>query len=79
MAVAVGQFRQSIKVNPSKTMSITNSLASLLSEDPELKEMAQKAFTSYYRSIYLQSNKNIFDVKVTSTHRGTIMKFRNSS
>ncbi|KAJ3315459.1 ATP-dependent RNA helicase dbp4 [Boothiomyces sp. JEL0838] len=51
-----------IKVNPKKTVSIKNQLASICSERPDLKYLAQKAFITYLRSIYLQSNKEIFDV-----------------
>ncbi|KAJ3346085.1 ATP-dependent RNA helicase dbp4 [Kappamyces sp. JEL0680] len=53
---------EEIKVNPSKTQSIKNQLASLCSESPDMKYLAQKAFITYLRSIYLQSNKAIFDV-----------------
>jgi ATP-dependent RNA helicase DDX10/DBP4 len=65
-----------IKVNPKQQKySITAQLQSGLSEDPELKYLAQKvrqfillsnhwkAFISYMRSVFLQSNKEVFDVQ----------------
>jgi hypothetical protein len=51
-----------IKVNPKKTITIKNQLAGLCSQSPEMKYLAQKAFVCYLRSIFLQSNKDIFDV-----------------
>ena len=33
-----------------------------MAADPELKYVAQRAFTSYIRSISLQPNKDVFDV-----------------
>jgi len=52
-----------IKINPKqKQMSIQSRLESFIAEDPELKYLAQKAFISYLRSIFLQSNKEVFDV-----------------
>lgn len=52
-----------IKINPKeKQRTIQSKLASLLSETAELKYLAQKAFTSYIRSVWLQSNKEVFDV-----------------
>ncbi|KAI9208340.1 P-loop containing nucleoside triphosphate hydrolase protein [Polychytrium aggregatum] len=51
-----------IRVNPSKTTSVRKQLASYCSQDPEIKYLAQKAFISYMRSVYLQKNKLVFDV-----------------
>ena len=51
-----------IKANPSKTLSVKGQLASLCSQSPEIKYLAQKSFVCYVRSIFLQSNKSIFDV-----------------
>ncbi|KAI8917411.1 hypothetical protein BC831DRAFT_438554, partial [Entophlyctis helioformis] len=53
---------QELKINPSKTVSIRGQLASLCSQAPDLKYLGQKAFICYMRSVYLQSNKEIFDV-----------------
>jgi ATP-dependent RNA helicase DDX10/DBP4 len=51
-----------IKANPTKIQSISSGLAGVLSQDPELKYTAQRAFVSYLRSINLQPNKEVFDV-----------------
>jgi ATP-dependent RNA helicase DDX10/DBP4 len=51
-----------IKANPTKIQSISQGLAGVLSQDPELKHTAQRAFVSYLRSINLQPNKEVFDV-----------------
>lgn len=51
-----------IRVNPKKTVSIQNKLVSFCVQDPEMKHWAQRSFICYLRSIYLQSNKAIFDV-----------------
>lgn len=37
-------------------------LAGLLSKDPDLKYMAQRAFITYLRSIHIRGDKEIFDV-----------------
>lgn len=58
----IGDKIESILVNPSKTTSIVQNLKALCSQEPELKYLAQKSLISYVRSIYLQSNKEIFDV-----------------
>ena len=42
--------------------SLKPKLQALLSERPELKYTAQRAFVSYIRSVHLQGNKSIFDV-----------------
>jgi len=51
-----------IKVKSSKTISIQKQLQSLCFKDPEIKYLGQKAFVSYMRSVYLQSDKSIFKV-----------------
>lgn len=53
---------EQIHVNPSKTVSIQTQLAGLCTQDSEIKYLAQKAFVGYMRSIYLKSDKAIFDV-----------------
>ncbi|CAG8497469.1 9220_t:CDS:10 [Acaulospora morrowiae] len=53
---------EQIKVKTSKTMSIQKQLQSLCFKDPEIKYLGQKAFISYMRSVYLQSDKSIFKV-----------------
>jgi len=37
-------------------------LQSLCASDPDLKYLAQKCFITYMRSIFLQGNKDVFDV-----------------
>ncbi|CAM6024675.1 unnamed protein product [Sphagnum balticum] len=51
-----------IKANQAKMQPVSGALAGLLSKDPDLKYMAQRAFVTYLRSIHLRSDKSIFDV-----------------
>ncbi|MCO5565274.1 hypothetical protein L7F22_018947 [Adiantum nelumboides] len=51
-----------IKARENKVQSINEKLQGFLFKDTELKYLAQKAFVSYVRSIYLQSDKATFDV-----------------
>lgn len=51
-----------VQPNKSKVQSISGTLAGLLSRDTTLKYLAQRAFVTYLRSIYLHSNKEVFDV-----------------
>jgi ATP-dependent RNA helicase DDX10/DBP4 len=51
-----------INVRQKKKTSITNQLANLCFKDPSLKYLAQKAFTSYAKSIYVQKDKEIFQL-----------------
>lgn len=52
-----------IKINPEKIkISVSQQMQSLCFQDPEMKYLGQKAFTSYMRSIYLQKLKAVFDV-----------------
>lgn len=51
-----------IQINPKKLLSLQGSIESLVAADTELKYLAQKAFISYLRSIFLQKNKEIFNV-----------------
>lgn len=52
-----------IAVNPSKTRTIVPQLQSFCAQNPELKYLGEKAFICYLRSIGLQKNKEIFDIK----------------
>ena len=52
-----------IRVNPKKTSSIQKKLQVFCAQDPELKHWAQKSFICYIRSVHLQSNKKVFDVR----------------
>ncbi|KAM3124644.1 ATP-dependent RNA helicase DBP4 [Candidozyma auris] len=49
-----------IKKNSKKT--IRPQLQSLCFKDPQMKNLGQRAFISYYRSIYVQKDKEIFDI-----------------
>ena len=51
-----------IQVNPKKLRSIQGKLEAFCAQDGEMKHWAQKSFISYVRSVYLQSNKEVFDV-----------------
>eukprot|EP00002_Diphylleia_rotans_P028369 TRINITY_DN5727_c0_g1_i1.p1 TRINITY_DN5727_c0_g1~~TRINITY_DN5727_c0_g1_i1.p1 ORF type:complete len:846 (+),score=232.93 TRINITY_DN5727_c0_g1_i1:48-2585(+) len=51
-----------ILANPDRKLTTLGSLQQYITEDPEFKYLAQKAFISYMRSIYLMPNKEIFDV-----------------
>jgi ATP-dependent RNA helicase DDX10/DBP4 len=50
-------------VNPDTLMTVSRNFAGFLAEDPNLKFLAQKAFVGYVRSVYLQSNKEVFSVE----------------
>ena len=52
-----------IKIGANKINNITPVVRSLLSEHTELIEIAEKAISSYVKSINLMTNKNIFDIK----------------
>ncbi|KAK5963191.1 RNA-dependent ATPase HCA4 PWA37_004899 [Arxiozyma heterogenica] len=49
-----------LTIKQSKKKSIKSQLQSLLFKDPELKYLAQKAFISYIRSVYIQKDKEVF-------------------
>ncbi|KAI5064698.1 hypothetical protein GOP47_0019393 [Adiantum capillus-veneris] len=51
-----------IKPNRDKIQAVSGPLAGLLSKDPDLKYMAQRAFITYIRSIHIRGDKEIFDV-----------------
>ncbi len=53
---------QKIEVNPSKLFSIQRKLEAMLARDVELKQMAQRAFVTYIKSVFLMKDKSIFDV-----------------
>ncbi|KAF3991720.1 hypothetical protein FT663_02593 [Candidozyma haemuli var. vulneris] len=50
-----------IKKNSKKT--IRPQLQSLCFKDPQMKNLGQRAFISYYRSIYVQKDKDVFNVE----------------
>ena len=51
--------------NPTQVYSIGQKLQSLLSQRPELKLLAQRAFVNYVRSVQLQADKRVFDPKAS--------------
>ncbi|CAL9734576.1 ATP-dependent RNA helicase Hca4p [Monosporozyma servazzii] len=51
---------EKLTIKQSKKKSIKPQLQSLLFKDPELKYLAQKAFISYVKSIYIQKDKEVF-------------------
>jgi ATP-dependent RNA helicase DDX10/DBP4 len=53
---------EEIKIRTSKQQTIQKQLQSFCFQDPEIKYLAQRAFVAYMRSVYLQRNKQVFDV-----------------
>lgn len=51
-----------IRVNSNKTQSIVPALRSICAQNPDVKYLGEKAFICYLRSIWLQKNKEIFDI-----------------
>jgi len=51
-----------IRINASSAISVTGKLAAEIAADPVLKQLAQRAFCSYVRSVALQRNKDVFKV-----------------
>lgn len=51
---------EKLTIKQNKKKSIKPQLQSLLFKSPELKYLAQKAFISYLRSIYIQKDKEVF-------------------
>ncbi|KAL8003406.1 putative ATP-dependent RNA helicase DEAD-box, LPPG:FO 2-phospho-L-lactate transferase CofD/UPF0052 [Plasmopara halstedii] len=49
------------KLNPAKSTSCHQKVASVVAGDKEIKALAQKAFMSYVRSVYLQPDREVFD------------------
>ena len=52
-----------INVRQRKRQSIKSQLQHMLFKDPSLKYLAQKAFVTYTKSVYLQKDKEIFKLK----------------
>lgn len=53
---------QKINVKETKKKSIKNQLQSICFKQPDVKYLGQKAFVTYVRSVYLQKDKEIFDM-----------------
>lgn len=51
-----------LKVNPEKIADVTRKLEGFLAEDADLKYLAQKAFITYMKSIFVQKDKEVFDI-----------------
>lgn len=54
---------QRINVKETKKKSIKNQLQSMCFKQPDIKYLGQKAFVTYVRSVYLQKDKEVFDMK----------------
>lgn len=54
---------QNIRVNPKKTMSIQKKLEQFCAQDIEMKHWAQRSFICYLRSVHLQANKQVFNLR----------------
>ncbi|KAF3924019.1 hypothetical protein ABW21_db0205223 [Orbilia brochopaga] len=52
-----------INVRQNKKQSIQNQLQGICFKEPEIKYLGQKAFTSYARSVYIQKDREIFDLE----------------
>ncbi|XP_041980000.1 probable ATP-dependent RNA helicase DDX10 [Aricia agestis] len=56
-----------ISVDPSKIMYPQKKIETLLSDNSELKQTAQRAFVNYLKSVYLMKNKEVFNVHTLDT------------
>lgn len=54
---------EKINIKANKQQSIRNQLQNMCFKDPELKYLGQKAFISYAKSVYVQKDKEIFNIK----------------
>ncbi|KAF1975068.1 DEAD-domain-containing protein [Bimuria novae-zelandiae CBS 107.79] len=52
-----------INARQKKKQSIKSQLVHMCFKDPELKYLAQKAFTTYTKSLYIQKDKEIFNIR----------------
>ncbi|KAL7627302.1 ATP-dependent RNA helicase dbp4 [Parahypoxylon ruwenzoriense] len=52
-----------VNVREKKKQSIKNQIQDMCFKNPDLKYLGQKAFVSYTRSVYLQKDKEIFNLK----------------
>lgn len=51
------------RINPDKMSSITPKVGAAVASSQELRKLSQRAFSFYLKSIYLQSDKEVFDVE----------------
>lgn len=54
---------QKVNVRDKKKKQITNSIQDMCFHNPDLKYLGQKAFISYTRSVGLQKDKDVFDLR----------------
>ena len=52
-----------IVINPKLAHACTSKISAEVAADPELKLLAQKAFASYFKSVFVQPIKDVFDVE----------------
>ncbi|KAJ5894832.1 ATP-dependent RNA helicase dbp4 [Penicillium taxi] len=52
-----------INIKTAKQQTIKHQLQNMCFKDPELKYLGQKAFISYAKSVYVQKDKEIFNIK----------------
>ncbi|KAA8651336.1 hypothetical protein EYZ11_000933 [Aspergillus tanneri] len=52
-----------INIKANKQQSVKSQLQNMCFKDPELKYLGQKAFISYVKSVYVQKDKEIFNLK----------------
>ena len=55
------------RVNPKKTVSIQKKLEQFCAQDQEMKHWAQRSFICYLRSVHLQANKRVFNLRSLPT------------
>ena len=58
---------EKITINPKKMISIQGKLNAFCVQDTDMKHWAQRSFICYLRSVHLQSNKRVFDVRKLPT------------
>ena len=58
-----------IRVNPKQMQSIEKKLQTFCTQEREVKYLAQRSFICYLRSVHLQGNKSVFDVRALPTQQ----------
>ena len=57
-----------VNVNPKQLKSVASAFQSFMIENSELKFLGQKALLAYLKSVYLQSDKQVFDLSKIDVH-----------
>ena len=57
-----------VAVNPLQLKSVASAFQSFMVEDNDLKFLGQKALLAYLKSVYLQSDKQVFDLAQIDVH-----------